>query len=123
MIFLNPHRKPSGLETNGEASDDHEDAGQEEDEDEEDGTALHRDPVLDEEGKDVPGGGQGEPHLPPLLLLLLLLGQVKAKLFWLAGARPQFILLYLNGNPWVGHQLVCLEVPDGWMISTGYGMG
>ena len=93
-----PHRKSCGLKADGEASDDHEDAWQEEDEDEEDGAALHRDPVLDEEGEDVSGGGQRHPHLPPALLLLLLVRQVKSQLFRLAKARPQFILLHLNGN-------------------------
>ena len=87
-----PYRKACRLEANGETSDDHEDAGQEEDEDEEDGAALHRDPVLDKKGEDVPGGGQGDLHL--LLHLLLL----KAQLFWLAGARLKLILLYLTGN-------------------------
>ena len=51
--FKIPHWKPCGLKANGEASDDHEDAGEEEDEDEEDGAALHCDPVLDEKGEDV----------------------------------------------------------------------
>ena len=48
-----PHRKSCGLKADGEASDDHEDAWQEEDEDEEDRAPFHRDPVLDEEGEDV----------------------------------------------------------------------
>ena len=93
-----PYRKACRLEANGETSDDHEDAGQEEDKDEEDGAAFHCDPVLDEEGEDVAGGGQRDPHLPPALLLLLL-SQVKAELFWLARGRPKFVLLYLNGSP------------------------
>ena len=55
--FKIAHRKPCGLKANGEAGDDHEDAGEEEDEDEEDRAALHSDPVLDQESEDVPGGG------------------------------------------------------------------
>ena len=41
------------VDPDGDAGEDHEDAGQEEDEDEEDRVPLHCDPVLDEEGEDV----------------------------------------------------------------------
>ena len=88
-----PHRKSCGLKADGEASDDHEDAWQEEDEDEEDRAPFHRDPVLDEEGEDVPGRGQGDPHLFPLLRILL--RKVKARLLWLTGARIQLVFFDL----------------------------
>ena len=47
-----------GVEADGDAGEEHEDAGHKEDEDEEDGATLHRDPVLDEESQDVGEGGQ-----------------------------------------------------------------
>ena len=88
-----PHRKSCGLKADGEASDDHEDAWQEEDEDEEDRAPFHRDPVLDEEGEDVPGRGQGDPHLFPFLRILL--RKVKVRLLWLTGARIQLVFFHL----------------------------
>ena len=81
FLIVANHLQPSGLETNSEAGDDHEDAGQEEDEDEQDRAALHSDPVLDQEGEDVPGGG--EDHLLGLRLPPLLPSQVKVKLMWM----------------------------------------
>ena len=87
------HLQPNGLETNSEAGDDHEDAGEEEDEDEEDRAPFHRDPVLDEEGEDVPGRGQGDPHLFPFLCILL--RKLKVRLHWPTGARIQLVFFYL----------------------------
>ena len=57
FLIVANHLQPSGLESNSEAGDDHEDTREEEDEDEEDRAALHSDPVLDQESEDVPGGG------------------------------------------------------------------
>ena len=53
LIVDDPDGQVNGVDANGDASEDHEDAGQEEDEDEENRVPLHRDPVLDEERKDV----------------------------------------------------------------------
>ena len=53
LIVDDPDGQVNGVDANGDASEDHEDAGQEEDEDEEHRVPLHRDPVLDEEREDV----------------------------------------------------------------------
>ena len=53
LIVDDPDGQVNGVDANGDAGEDHEDAGQEEDEDEEDRVPLHRDPVLDEEREDV----------------------------------------------------------------------
>ena len=41
------------VDPDGDAGEGHDDAGQEEDEEEQHGASLHRDPVLDDESKDV----------------------------------------------------------------------
>ena len=93
LIVDNSNWQVNRVDPDGDAGEDHEDAGQEEDEDEENWVPLHRDPVLDEEGKDVPGRGQGDPHLFPFLRILH--RKVKVRLLWLTGARIQLVFFYL----------------------------